>query len=112
MMMIRAQLPTEQGAVVVKALRQGVGENIVTLADKRSVARIGAGQIFTAAATTINVGAQVGITGLDALGLDLTRSFLPDAEELISELRRFPLERGPTGKNSSGGCLLRLWPVR
>lgn len=41
------------------------------------------------AATTINVGAQVGITGLDGLGLELTRSFLPDAEGLITELGGF-----------------------
>ena len=40
-------------------------------------------------ATSIDVGAQVGITGLDAVGLDLTRTFLPDAEELIAELEEY-----------------------
>ena len=48
-------LDTDENVIATKTVAQPVGAKIVTLADKSSVARIGAGEIFTAAATEIAV---------------------------------------------------------
>ncbi|BBO91770.1 hypothetical protein DSCOOX_49500 [Desulfosarcina ovata subsp. ovata] len=48
-------LDEDENVITAKAFRQAVGDSVITLADKRSVARIGAGEIFTASATTIDV---------------------------------------------------------
>ena len=61
-------LDEDENVIAAKALRQAVGENVVTLSDKSTVARIGAGKTFTARPIALDVPA----TAPDELTVRLT----------------------------------------